>query len=782
MADVTNEIMTNDKTKILSGEFLNFYTPRRQRIRSFKVYFSPKQEGSGTPSPENVRPISGWTGVEVQHCGKNLLNESEWSKISNLTYENGIFSTTQRVPFSYIYFLRTFKDGKRVQNLQFSKNTELNRYVCSVPIVLGNIDTIQLGFLNTESNHYLEYDASKIFPTDGDYFISFKLNQAYTSSQIGKMSELQIELGSEATEYTPYKTNLSSENRPQYIVDWSSIGTIYGGYVDLVSGELVETWKNFTVDGTESSYAQNSYQRFTVSIDPENKNLLYERTKNDHLLCDKLLNTGANGMESPEYRVAVLSNQSLQIKITADINTPELFREWLVNNPLQVAVELAEPITHQLSSTTMSTLMWDNNFWSNADRIEIEYDYIGIFDAIESRKNIFTATPHLETLSGMNMTFNTDMERELKKCIINFSPIQLGTGDPSPENVRNIYGRSEIGIGLSNENLLSKDPPTEKIYNRTTGGSGGTWAGASNTKVCAIIPMPYGATIFLQKNSTGHSANVNLGRNTVINVGDRYYQNSGFTNDVDIAKTAANALEYYVNFYSVRINTFNASWTDYGLMISYGATRKTYVPPMGTILNIDFPETIYGGYVDLLNGELVKTWDTYLGSDLTWTIYTDFSGGYVFRATNFTGKLLTADINYYCNSYTPIRSWGLLVDAPDKTCRGNPSSQYKNYFYVKDSDYANNLEGFIEHIANARFVYELETPVHYTIEPQTLKTLQGVNNIWSNANGNIEIAYWKHGDDSYQHVPSSPITSNDNFIIVTDDGYAIGEEDDFIVY
>lgn len=95
--------------------------------------------------------------------------------------------------------------------------------------------------------------------------------------------------------------------------------------------------------------------------------------------------------------------------------------------------------------------------------------------------------------------------------------------------------------------------------------------------------------------------------------------------------------------------------------------------------------------------------------------------------------------------------------------------------YTTKDDFVANLTGNI--------AYKLKTPqLVTTLEPQVIRTLQGVNNIWSNANGNLEIAYWKHGDDSYQHVPSSPITSNDNFIIVTDDGYAIGEEDDFIVY
>lgn len=63
-----------------SGKVLDFLANSRQKIKSLKVYFSPKQAGEGTPSPENVREISGYDGVEVQHHGKNLCPSiSEWS-------------------------------------------------------------------------------------------------------------------------------------------------------------------------------------------------------------------------------------------------------------------------------------------------------------------------------------------------------------------------------------------------------------------------------------------------------------------------------------------------------------------------------------------------------------------------------------------------------------------------------------------------------------------------------------------------------------------------------
>ena len=39
--------------------------------------FSPVQEGTGDPSPDNVRPISGWTGFNITHAHKNLLDQSK---------------------------------------------------------------------------------------------------------------------------------------------------------------------------------------------------------------------------------------------------------------------------------------------------------------------------------------------------------------------------------------------------------------------------------------------------------------------------------------------------------------------------------------------------------------------------------------------------------------------------------------------------------------------------------------------------------------------------------
>ena len=40
--------------------------------------------------------------------------------------------------------------------------------------------------------------------------------------------------------------------------------------------------------------------------------------------------------------------------------------------------------------------------------------------------------------------------------------------------------------------------------------------------------------------------------------------------------------------------------------------------------------------------------------------------------------------------------------------------------------------------------FTMKTPIRYTLSPQTLKTLKGINNIWSNANGPVDIQYYTH--------------------------------------
>lgn len=59
--------------EIVTGNPVSF-TAKAAPLRQLSVAFSPVQSGTGDPSPDNVRPISGWDGVTVEQYGANLAD------------------------------------------------------------------------------------------------------------------------------------------------------------------------------------------------------------------------------------------------------------------------------------------------------------------------------------------------------------------------------------------------------------------------------------------------------------------------------------------------------------------------------------------------------------------------------------------------------------------------------------------------------------------------------------------------------------------------------------
>lgn len=162
------------------------------------------------------------------------------------------------------------------------------------------------------------------------------------------------------------------------------------------------------------------------------------------------------------------------------------------------------------------------------------------------------------------------------------------------------------------------------------------------------------------------------------------------------------------------------------------------------VASITFPQTIYGGYVDLVNGELVVTHACIPDiGELEWTVLNS-SNPSVYRTIQATGHKAVNGINYMCSAYAAVNSSRAMADMGDKTIKGNTSQTYGDYLYIKDTDYVNDAAAFTASISGVKLVYELETPIVYPLTAQTIKSLKGVNNVWSNTNGETSVRFWKH--------------------------------------
>ena len=192
--------------------------PEYLALEKLNIKFSPKQAGTGDPSPENVRTITGWDEVTVNVRGKNLFNVSKIVNTPNIT-NNGDGSIT----------VLTFADSSGVSS------GKTLRELCEG--ITPGIYTINAKSTGSQKWVYIMGDVFWYYGTPKtltdkllDSFLYFYASGVETTATI---SNIQLELGSTPTPYEPYQDNDYTLAFPE---------TIYGGTVDAVTGEGSKTW------------------------------------------------------------------------------------------------------------------------------------------------------------------------------------------------------------------------------------------------------------------------------------------------------------------------------------------------------------------------------------------------------------------------------------------------------------------------------------------------------------------------------------------------------------
>lgn len=226
--------------------------------------WEPTQDGSGEPSPDNIRPISGRETVSVERCGGNVIeflrtNDSHESvKIAvdaekNITL-NGALTRGANIIIGMC-------------RLHWVAGKTYTMYVKKVggSASLGSGDGITFAYSlftqdynryfrgdtrSTNLNAYIASDAA-LAETE----LVFML-QCWRANTVFNNFKFQIEVvpGTTApTTYTPYTGQTAALTLPS---------TVYGGTVDAVTGEGQETWKIATIDAKKIKFSSYGNDRF----------------------------------------------------------------------------------------------------------------------------------------------------------------------------------------------------------------------------------------------------------------------------------------------------------------------------------------------------------------------------------------------------------------------------------------------------------------------------------------------------------------------------------------
>ena len=315
-------------------------------LKSCIVRVEPVQAGSGDPSPENVRPITGWTGCEVQRTGTNIWDE-EWE--SGTLYYGELLANASRIrsknyipckPNTTYYFNKGVNNGNMWASF-YDRNK-----VCLNPTVNG--DSVNNKIVTTPDNcHYMKF---------------------FLSTQTEYQHDVAINYPSTATDYEPYQGDTYPITFP------TEAGTVYGAYVDVINGELVVDRATRTLDGTEPGW--------NINANPNKPKRTYVYNKNasmgEILTTTEIISSyvpSAIFLGSDEVEGIYVDAGYLWIRTAPMVGMTDVVAwiTYLSNNPLQVVYKLAEPIHYPLTANQINSLYGQNNIWADTGNTEVEY-------------------------------------------------------------------------------------------------------------------------------------------------------------------------------------------------------------------------------------------------------------------------------------------------------------------------------------------------------------------------------------------------------------------------
>ncbi len=349
-------------------------------VKSAVFGIVPSQADSGDPAPDNVRPISGYTGMNIYKQGKNLLLP-ENSDIAPST-TNGITRTYSLIGQSFSFNGTNEKtdsawlifngsnftlDGiKKGATYSFYHNLGASMYA---QVTYYNTQGTLRALVNLAGSAGKNNRTTFTIPSDFDRLRNFQIGVYANATTINETAIFQIEVGSTATAYEPYRAPEVKS------VSWEDeAGTVYGGSLNLTTGELTVTRGITIYTGSEEWAIEGAYNFYV----PSNSGILSRYYGEDVLLCSVCLSTsGSISQTSSNCFISPSGNLNIQLQgITHTVEAIKAYCETLYNNntPLAICYELPTPITYQLTPEELRTFLGSNNIWSDTNgEAEITY-------------------------------------------------------------------------------------------------------------------------------------------------------------------------------------------------------------------------------------------------------------------------------------------------------------------------------------------------------------------------------------------------------------------------
>ena len=340
-------------------------------IKSLTVNIEPVQTGSGDPSPDNVRPISGWTGAKVMRAGKNIYNCPT------------VTGTNNNVEFAYdgqgrVTLKRTGSATGAAAIPSSNDFPVYHQYLAPGTYTLSCERESGTG----EANAQIYSDALQLLATAGTNSprtFTLAAGTYLTCRAIVQPAQspdgvwrIQIEQGSTATAFEP----CAFETYP--ITFPTEAGTVYGGTLDVTNGVLTMAMVSATIasgnivnissgSGTDSEGGKRINTDFTNAK-------TVPGTVTGNIISNKLKPVNNNVMYNGSTVNSVSINDEGRITLRySGASTLSEAQSAVTGADIQIVYELATPQTYQLTPQEITTLLGVNNIWADCGPVSVDY-------------------------------------------------------------------------------------------------------------------------------------------------------------------------------------------------------------------------------------------------------------------------------------------------------------------------------------------------------------------------------------------------------------------------
>lgn len=452
---------------------------------------------------------------------------------------------------------------------------------------------------------------------------------------------------------------------------------------------------------------------------------------------------GANNvLPEPQSRIEKLLQAILYEDETIVDFTPESRAELLLYAILTHGEYDAEP---QSRNETILKAILTNGDYDALPQSRIEALLIEWLDQTHYEE---------KTVSGDVVSISDAVDAPVVDLTAAIVPVQSGSGDPSPTNIRPISGWTECKVTRAGKNLLN---PAYKGSSMSSSGCTLTVEEDGTITINRASNHGYNSAFYLENRdylkyfpsgiyafSQEGFALPGTGADSIIQVTTRNKNSDEVTHrhylngSVSSVVFELSANDYIADVF-VRIkSTDSPDNMNVKIQLERGSSVTSFEPYQGTTYPVTFGSagTVYGGTLDVTTGTLTvtKAIGIFDGSnDEAWTAYPSFNG-FSIEYRNMNKGMRQDGISNWLKKDTGTHgSFGMWLGVNNNLIYAiEVAGALETYDLASWKSYlsANPLQ----------VVYPLATPLVYDLTPVEIRTLAGQNTIWADT-GDVTVTY-----------------------------------------